>query len=227
MQLPASWTSIIDNELTKPYFVELQQFLAAERTHHQIFPPDERVFTALELTRFDAVRVVVLGQDPYHDVGQAHGLAFSVLPGVKLPGSLRNIFKELHDNLGCALPEHGCLISWAQQGVLLLNSVLTVRAHQANSHRGKGWETFTDVIIRRLCDRNEPIIFVLWGKPAQLKRKLIDTKNHVILEAPHPSPLSAHSGFFGSKPFSKINQTLAGWGKPAIVWQISDEVKVS
>jgi uracil-DNA glycosylase len=226
LRLPISWSLLLGDELTKPYFHDLRQFLAAERAQHQVFPPDDRVFTALELTPFDAVRVVILGQDPYHDVGQAHGLAFSVLPGVKLPASLRNIFKELHDDIGCATPTHGCLISWAQQGVLLLNAVLTVRAHQANSHRGKGWETFTDAIIRRLNERNDPIIFVLWGKPAQLKKKLIDTNKHVILESPHPSPLSAYSGFFGSRPFSKINQALQGWNLPAIDWAIPDDVTV-
>ena len=226
MKLPPSWIPIIGDEWTKPYFVAVKKFLAAERAQHQVFPPEDRVLTALERTPFDGVRVVILGQDPYHDVGQAHGLAFSVLPGVRLPGSLRNIFKELKDDLGCTMPKHGCLISWAQQGVLLLNTVLTVRAHQANSHRGKGWEVFTDAIIQHLSDRAEPMIFVLWGKPAQVKKKLIDTKKHVILEAPHPSPLSAHTGFFGSKPFSKINHTLQSWGKPPIDWQISDDVKV-
>ena len=227
MELPSSWTPILGDEQTKPYFHDLQQFLDAERAQHQVFPSDDRIFTALELTPFDAVRVVILGQDPYHDVGQAHGLAFSVLPGVKLPASLRNIFKELHDDIGCAMSTHGCLISWASQGVLLLNTVLTVRAHQANSHRGKGWETFTDTIIGRLSERADPLIFVLWGKPAQLKKKLIDTKKHVILEAPHPSPLSAHSGFFGSKPFSKINRTLTAWGKPTVAWAIPDVATVS
>ena len=223
MEPPASWTSIIGDEWTKPYFHSLQQFLAAERAQHQVFPPDERVFTALELTPYGAVRVVILGQDPYHDVGQAHGLSFSVLPGVKLPASLVNIFKELHADLGCPKPTHGCLSHWAKQGVLMLNTVLTVRAHEANSHRGKGWETFTDAIIHRLSGRAEPTIFVLWGKPAQAKKTLIDLEKHVVLAAAHPSPLSAHGGFIGSKPFSQINQTLQSWGKPAIDWAIPDQ----
>lgn len=222
MQLPASWIPIVGNELTKPYFHTLQQFLSTERAQHQVFPPDERVFTAFELTPFEQVRVVILGQDPYHDVGQAHGLSFSVLSGVKLPASLRNIFKELHNDLGCAKPTHGCLISWAQQGVLMLNAVLTVRAHQANSHRGQGWETLTDAVIERLGKRTDPTIFVLWGKPAQTKKKLIDVERHVVLESAHPSPLSAHGGFFGSKPFSEINQTLRAWGKAEIEWAIPD-----
>src|SRR5256885_661882 len=148
--LPASWKKVVGNELTKPYFEKLKEFLTQERKQHQVFPPEERVFKALELTPFDEVRVVILGQDPYHNVGQAHGLAFSVLPGVRMPGSLLNIFKELHDDVGCKKPKHGCLVTWAQQGVLLLNTVLTVRAHEANSHRGKGWELFTDSIIHHL-----------------------------------------------------------------------------
>jgi uracil-DNA glycosylase len=220
MKIPATWLPHLRDEIAKPYFVALQQFVAAERAHHQVFPPDEQVYTAFELTPFDAVRVVILGQDPYHDVGQAHGLAFSVRPGVKLPASLRNIFKELHDDLGIPPSKNGCLTPWAEQGVLLLNTVLTVRAHQANSHRGKGWETFTNAVIERLSNRTDPIIFVLWGKPAQAKKKLIDTDKHVILEAAHPSPLSAHHGFFGSKPFSKIDATLTAWGKAAIDWQL-------
>lgn len=226
MILPAAWIPIIGDELTKSYFHDLQQFLTVERAQREVFPPEDRVFAALDLMPFEQVRVVILGQDPYHDVGQAHGLCFSVLPGVKLPGSLRNIFKELKDDLGGTAPKHGCLISWAIQGVLMLNTVLTVRAHEPNSHRGKGWETFTDTIIGRLTNRTDPVIFVLWGKPAQVKKKLIDTNKHVVLESAHPSPLSAHNGFFGSKPFSKINQTLSSWGKPEINWRIPDEIAV-
>jgi uracil-DNA glycosylase len=226
MILPASWVPIVADELTKPYFLDLKRFLETERAEHQVFPPETRVFTALELTPPQDVCVVILGQDPYHDVGQAHGLCFSVLPGAKLPGSLRNIYKELKDDLGVTTPKHGCLISWARQGVLMLNTVLTVRAHQANSHGGKGWETFTDTIIGRLSNRTDPVIFVLWGKPAQAKKKLIDTRKHVVLESAHPSPLSAHHGFFGSKPFSKINQTLSSWGKPEIDWRIPEEKAV-
>jgi uracil-DNA glycosylase len=226
MILPASWMPILGPELTKSYFRDLQGFLTLERANRQVFPLEDRVFAALDLTPFEQVRVVMLGQDPYHDIGQAHGLCFSVLPGVPLPGSLRNIFKELNDDVGCTMPNHGCLIPWAKQGVLLLNTVLTVRAHQANSHRGKGWETFTDTIIGRLSNRIDPMIFVLWGKPAQAKKKLIDTNKHVVLESAHPSPLSAHNGFFGSKPFSKINQTLISWGKPEINWRIPEEKAV-
>jgi uracil-DNA glycosylase len=220
MPIPANWLPVLADEIAKPYFLALQEFVAAERAQHQVFPPDDQVYTAFELTPFDAVRVVILGQDPYHDVGQAHGLAFSVQPGVRLPASLRNIYKELHDDLGIA-PANGCLTPWAEQGVMLLNAVLTVRAHQANSHRGKGWETFTNSVIERLSQRDEPMIFVLWGKPAQAKKKLIDAEKHVILEAAHPSPLSASNGFFGSKPFSQINATLKTWRKPIIDWRIS------
>ena len=218
MQLPASWLPIVGDQLSN----ELVIFVAAERAKRQVFPSEDRVFSALEMTTFDQVRVVILGQDPYHDVGQAHGLAFSVQPNVKLPASLRNIFKELNDDLGIAPSKCGCLIPWAKQGVLLLNTVLTVRAHEANSHRGKGWEIFTDAVIERLGRRTEPIVFALWGKPAQAKKKLIDVERHVVQEAAHPSPLSAHSGFFGSKPFSKINQALREWGEPEIDWAIGD-----
>lgn len=218
MQIPASWRPIVGDKISD----DLQSFLESERTQHQVFPPGEQVFAALELTPFEQVRVVILGQDPYHDVGQAHGLAFSVQPGVKLPASLRNIFKELKDDLGIAAPRCGCLTPWTKQGVLLLNAVLTVRAHQANSHRGKGWEPFTDAIIERLGQREPPLVFVLWGKPAQAKKKLIDTSRHVVLEAAHPSPLSAHNGFFGSRPFSKVNQTLRAWGQGEIDWRIVD-----
>ncbi|MBI1832929.1 MAG: uracil-DNA glycosylase [Planctomycetes bacterium] len=227
MQLPPSWMPIVGDELAKPYFRDLQQFLDRERVDHQVFPPADRVFTALELTPFEAVRVVILGQDPYHDDGQAHGLAFSVLPGVKPPASLRNIFKELHDDVSCSIPKHGCLVPWAKQGVLLLNTVLTVRAHQAHSHRGRGWETFTDALIAALSNRSDPMIFVLWGKPAQAKKPLIDTAKHIVLEAAHPSPLSAHNGFFGSKPFSTINRALQSRGQPPIDWAIPDGIEVS
>jgi uracil-DNA glycosylase len=226
MRLPSSWTDILAEEITRPSFAALEQFLALERSEHQVFPPEDRIFHALHLTPYAAVRVVILGQDPYHGVGQAHGLAFSVLPGVKLPGSLRNIFKEIKDDLGCPTPPHGCLVTWSKQGVLLLNAVLTVRAHDANSHRGQGWEVFTDAIIKKLSDRSDPVVFVLWGKPAQAKRKLIDIERHAVLEAPHPSPLSAHTGFFGSKPFSRINAILKSWDRPPIDWQIPDEVEL-
>ena len=213
---------IVGEEVVQPYFDDLRKFLSAERAAHTILPAEPDVFAALNLVSFDQVRVVLLGQDPYHDIGQAHGLAFSVQPGVKIPPSLRNIYKELAADLACAVPAQGCLTRWAEQGVLLLNTVLTVRAHQANSHRGKGWETFTDAIIERLGQRPAPIVFVLWGKPAQAKKKLIDANRHVVLEAAHPSPLSAHNGFFGSKPFSRINQTLREWGQAEIDWTMRD-----
>ena len=224
MILPNSWMPVVGDELCKAYFHALRQFLVTERAHHQVYPPEERVFSAFDLTPCDSVRVVILGQDPYHDVGQAHGLAFSVLPGVKLAASLRNIFKELHADLGCAVPKHGCLIAWAKQGVLLLNAVLTVRAHEPNSHRRQGWETFTDAVIAALGKRTDPIIFVCWGNHAQTKKKLVDTDRHLVLESAHPSPLSAHNGFFGSKPFSKINAKLREWGKPDLDWRIPDGV---
>jgi uracil-DNA glycosylase len=223
MILPASWMPILGPELTKSYFRNLQDFLTLERAKYQVFPLEDRVFAALDLTPFEQVRVVVLGQDPYHGVGQAHGLCFSVPLGVKLPASLRNIFKELKDDVGGSAPKHGCLISWARQGVLMLNTVLTVRAHEANSHRGRGWETFTDTIIGRLSNRTDPVIFVLWGKPAGAKKRHVDTNKHIVLESAHPSPLSAHHGFFGSKPFSKINQAQTFWGKPEIDWRIPEE----
>lgn len=226
MKLPASWKAVVGDELKKPYFQKLAEFLEAERAQHQVFPPEHQVFTALKLTEYERVRVMILGQDPYHDDGQAHGLAFSVLPGVRFPASLRNIFKELHDDVGIAKPKHGCLVSWAEQDVLLLNTVLTVRAHEPNSHRGKGWEHFTDAIIHRLGERDDPMIFVLWGAHAQAKIKIIDVDKHVILRSAHPSPLSAKNGFFGSTPFSQINATLRKWGKHEIDWAIPDEVEV-
>jgi len=222
LHVPRSWLPILETELAKPYVATLTEFVTSERAAHDVFPTTENVFAAMELTPPEAVRVVILGQDPYHDVGQAHGLAFSVQPGVKLPASLRNIFKELCDDLGVAAPCHGCLTSWARQGVLLLNTVLTVRSHTANSHRGKGWETFTDAIIAALSKKTHKIIFVLWGKPAQAKKALIDAERHVILESPHPSPLSAHTGFLGSKPFSRINARLREWGQQEIDWAIRD-----
>ncbi|MBI2805584.1 MAG: uracil-DNA glycosylase [Planctomycetes bacterium] len=226
MQLPATWTELLGQETATSYFNTLRRFVMAERSVGEVFPPADQVFTALELTPPGAVRVVILGQDPYHDVGQAHGLAFSVLPPVKAPASLRNVFKELHADLGCAPPRHGCLIPWAKQGVLLLNTVLTVRAHKPNSHRGQGWETFTDTLITRLSNRPYPIIFVLWGKPAQAKKKQIDVSRHIVLEAAHPSPLSAHNGFFGSRPFSAINRILCEWNQAEIDWAIPDALEV-
>ncbi len=220
--LPEAWRPIVGDELTKPYYHTLRDFLATERQAHTVYPPEPDVFNALRLTPYADTRVLILGQDPYHDEGQAHGLAFSVRPGVKLPPSLVNIFKELRDDLGCRGPNNGDLAPWATQGVLLLNSVLTVRAHSPASHQGKGWETFTDSVIRAVAAREGPVVFVLWGAFARKKRALIDTGQHTIVESAHPSPLSAHAGFFGSRPFSAINNALRDAGKSPIDWQIED-----
>jgi uracil-DNA glycosylase len=221
-KLPRSWQAIVGDELDKPYFHKLQEFLACERQEHVVYPPEEDIYNALKCTPYEQVNVLLLGQDPYHDEGQAHGLAFSVRPGVKPPPSLMNIFRELQHDLGCRLPNNGYLVPWAKQGVLLLNTVLTVRAHAPNSHQGKGWEKFTDAVIAQVGSREEPVVFVLWGANAQKKTKLIDTDRHVIVQSAHPSPLSAKNGFFGSKPFSKINAALRAAGKPEIDWQLPD-----
>ncbi len=220
--LPPSWRSVLAEELEKPYFQKLQEFLGEERRAHTVFPPPDEVFAALEHTPYDRANVLILGQDPYHDDGQAHGMAFSVKPGVPAPPSLVNIFKELHSDLGCRVPNNGYLVPWADQGVLLLNAVLTVRAHSPNSHKNKGWEKFTDAVIRAVSDKEDPVVFVLWGGYAQKKMKLIDAGRHLVLESAHPSPLSARSGFFGSKPFSQINAALRANGKPEIDWQLPD-----
>jgi uracil-DNA glycosylase len=222
-QLPASWAAVLGDELRAPYFTKLESFVAAERAKHDVFPPEAEVFAAFEHTPFDRVRVLLLGQDPYHDDGQAHGLCFSVRQGVALPPSLRNIYKELNSDLGLTAPEHGCLTTWADRGVMLLNTVLTVRAHEPNSHRKKGWETFTDRVIEALAAREDPLVFMLWGKPAQQKIPLIEKHGgrHEIISTAHPSPLSAKSGFFDSKPFSKVNATLERWGKPPIDWSLA------
>ena len=207
-QLPAPWLDALQPEFAKPYYRELQRFVVEERSKGSVFPPIDDVFNALKLTPLDQVRVLIVGQDPYHDIGQAHGLCFSVRSGITPPPSLKNIFRELREDLGCREPNHGCLESWARQGVLLLNTVLTVRAHQAASHQKKGWETFTDAIIRSVSARTEPIAFVLWAAHAQKKAVLIDDARHLIVKSAHPSPLSANAGFFGSRPFSKINAFL-------------------
>jgi len=225
-KLPTSWHRVLKNELSKPYFHQLQDFLVADRKRHTVYPPAKDVFAAFAITPFEEVRVLLLGQDPYHDDGQAHGLCFSVRPGVKPPPSLANIFKELHEDMGCEIPDHGCLVSWARQGVLMLNVVLTVRAHQAHSHRGKGWETFTDAVIRKVNEKTDPVVFVLWGKPAQKKARLIDLQRHAIVAAAHPSPLSASRGFFGSSPFSTVNRALAERGQKTIDWQIPDRASL-
>ncbi|MFJ8044850.1 uracil-DNA glycosylase [Kitasatospora sp. NPDC096147] len=218
-EVPESWQAALAGELAKPYFAELTDFVAAQRAEHQVFPPSGQEFAALAATPYDKVRVLVLGQDPYHDDNQAHGMSFSVQPGIKIPPSLRNIYKELDADLGVPAPDHGYLMNWAEQGVLLLNAVLTVRAHEANSHKGKGWEKFTDAVISAVSDREEPCVFVLWGNYAKKKLPLIDTSRHVVVQGAHPSPLSAKL-FFGSKPFSQINEALAGFGGEPIDWQL-------
>jgi uracil-DNA glycosylase len=219
--IPASWRAVLADEFEKPYFQELEAFVAEERRNHTVFPPEDEVFNAFKHTPYDTMKVLLLGQDPYHDEGQAHGLCFSVRPGVRPPPSLVNIFKELHDDLGCKVPNNGYLMPWADRGVLLLNAVLTVRAHEPNSHKDKGWERFTDAAIHAAGERDDPVVFVLWGAYAQKKEKLIDTSRHVIIKSAHPSPLSAKK-FFGSKPFSAVNDALVRLGKAPIDWQIPD-----
>ena len=222
VDLPEDWRAAVGDQLEQPYFAKLAEYVDRERAEHKVFPPENDVFNAMKSTPFERAGVLILGQDPYHDDNQAHGLCFSVRPGVPPPPSLVNIFKELRDDVGCRVPNNGCLTPWAEQGVLLLNAVLTVRAHQPNSHKGKGWETFTDSVIRALSGRERPVAFVLWGAYAQKKAELIDTSRHVILRAAHPSPLSARTGFFGSRPFSQIDAFLARTGQSAIDWQIPD-----
>lgn len=216
------WLAPLTPEFAKPYYRELYKKVKEEYATHMIFPPSNEVFSAFELTPLADVKVVILGQDPYHNVGQAHGLCFSVKPDVEIPPSLVNIYKELHDDLGCYIPNNGYLVKWAKQGVLMLNTVLTVRAHQANSHRGIGWEEFTNAAIRVLNEQDRPIVFILWGSPAQRKKEMLDNPKHLILEAPHPSPLSAYRGFFGSKPFSQTNAFLEKNGLTPIDWQIEN-----
>lgn len=222
IDLPESWLRVVGEELDQPYFHKLSAFVDEERRRDAVYPPEGDVFNALKLTPYEQVRVVLLGQDPYHEPGQAHGLCFSVRPGVALPPSLKNIFRELRSDLGCPIPNNGCLIPWAMQGVLLLNTMLTVRAHAANSHRGKGWERFTDAVIRGVNEKESPVVFALWGSAAQRNAALITPARHPIVRAAHPSPLSAHNGFFGSRPFSAINAALHAAGEPAIDWQILD-----
>lgn len=216
------WLTELSPEFHKPYYAKLFQFVKEEYSTKQIFPPADDIFNAFHLTPLSKVKVVILGQDPYHNVGQAHGLCFSVRPEVEIPPSLVNIYKELHDDLGCKIPNNGYLVKWAQQGVLMLNTVLTVQAHMANSHRGKGWEEFTDAAITALNKQDRPIVFILWGRPAQTKERMLNNPNHLILKAPHPSPLSAYNGFFGSRPFSQTNRFLKEHGVEPIDWQIED-----
>ncbi len=214
------WANYLKDELQQPYYRQLRQFLIGEYRTRAVYPDMYSIFNALHYTSYEDTKVVILGQDPYHGEGQAHGLSFSVLPGVAPPPSLLNIFKELQTDLGCEVPAHGCLQAWAEQGVLLLNAVLTVRAHEANSHRNHGWEQFTDKIISLLNEREKPMAFILWGTPARRKKEMITNPRHFIVESPHPSPLSAHRGFFGSRPFSKVNQFLVSQGQTPIEWQL-------
>ncbi len=218
--IPTGWKKEVETEIRAPWYRELATFVDRERRSHEVLPTEEETFLALELTPPHLARVLILGQDPYPTPGHAHGLAFSVRPGVKPPASLRNIFKELHADLGVPIPETGYLAPWAGQGVLLLNAVLTVRAGQSNSHAGKGWETFTDAVIRTLARKRSRVVFVLWGAYAQKKAELIDSGRHSIITAPHPSPLSANRGFFGSRPFSRINRELEGDGQDVIDWSL-------
>jgi uracil-DNA glycosylase len=222
VHIPPSWHEHLAEELDKPYFHKLSQFVDGERQHHTVFPPETEVFSALRITPYERANVLLLGQDPYHDDNQAHGLCFSVQPGIKPPPSLMNIFKELRDDVGFRIPNNGYLVPWAEQGVLMLNAVLTVRAHQANSHKNHGWETFTDAIIRQVNAKKDRVVFILWGGYAQKKLSLIDTTRHHIIQSAHPSPLSARNGFFGSKPFSQVNKALRDAGKPEINWQLPD-----
>ena len=216
------WLPAVNAEFKKPYYADLYKFVKEEYSKVAVFPPADEIFSALHLTPLSKVKVVIIGQDPYHNVGQAHGLCFSVRPEVEIPPSLVNIYKELQSDLGCKIPNNGYLVKWAEQGVLLLNTVLTVRAHQANSHQGKGWEQFTDAIIRAVNAEDRPIAYLLWGRPAQSKMSMLDNPKHKVFTAPHPSPLSAHRGFFGCKHFSQANKFLEENGVSPIDWQIED-----
>lgn len=216
------WNPVLREEFAKPYWADLQQFVVGERQRATVYPPHDEVFAALHLTPYTEVKAMMLGQDPYHGPNQAHGLCFSVRKGVPLPPSLQNIFKELEQDVGINAPDHGCLDHWARQGVLLLNATLTVRRSAAASHQGKGWETFTDEVLKAVNEKEERVVFILWGASARKKKSLIDTSRHVIIESPHPSPLSASSGFFGSRPFSRTNAALVDAGREPIDWAIPD-----
>ncbi|MDN4606061.1 uracil-DNA glycosylase [Sporosarcina highlanderae] len=216
------WEKILSEEFQKPYYLQLRDFIREEYTNHKVYPQMEDMWTAFKLTPFKDVKVVILGQDPYHGPNQAHGLSFSVKPGVKIPPSLRNMFKELQSDIGCDVPQSGTLTGWAEQGVLMLNTILTVREGEAHSHRKSGWHLFTDEVIRKLSDRNEAVVFILWGRPAQEKKKLIDETRNAIIESVHPSPLSASRGFFGSRPYSKANQILEQWNEKPVDWCMTE-----
>ncbi|MEK6658630.1 MAG: uracil-DNA glycosylase [Campylobacterota bacterium] len=217
-KIESSWREVLFDEFQKPYFKTLKEFLVEEKQNHTVYPHGSNIFAAFNNTPFEHVKVVILGQDPYHGVNQAHGLAFSVNDGVPFPPSLQNIFKELRDDMGCDMPKSGNLTGWTKEGVFLLNTVLTVRASEANSHKSRGWEIFTDSVIRLLSEQKESLVFILWGAPAGAKASLIDAKKHLILKSPHPSPLSSYRGFFGSKPFSKTNEFLKERGLQPIEW---------
>ena len=219
--LTNDWAKALDGEFRQPYYRQLYQFVKNEYARTTVYPPAEDIFNAMHFTPLSKVKVLILGQDPYHNEHQAHGLSFSVLPDQPdIPPSLQNIYKELQDDLGCEIPSHGYLKKWADQGVLLLNTVLTVRAHQANSHQGRGWEQFTDAIIRAVNAKDSPVVYMLWGRPAQSKIPMLTNPKHLILKAPHPSPLSAYRGFFGCKHFSQANAFLESHGESPIDWQI-------
>ena len=221
--IEGDWLEAVGDEFKKPYYKDLYEFVKNEYSTHVVYPPSEDIFNALHFTPLKDVKVLILGQDPYHEPGQAHGLSFSVLPGkADTPPSLQNIYKELNDDLGCYIPNNGYLKKWADQGVLMLNTVLTVRAHAAGSHQGKGWEQFTDAIIRAVNKKDEPVVYMLWGRPAQMKRSMLNNPKHLVLTAPHPSPLSAYRGFFGCKHFSQANEFLKANGVEPIDWQIEN-----
>ena len=220
--ISGAWAKALEGEFHKPYYKKLFETVGKEYATHQIFPAGDDIFNAFHFTPLSKVKVLILGQDPYHNVHQAHGLSFSVLPGEEAPPSLKNIYKELHDDCGCYIPNNGYLKKWADQGVLLLNTVLTVRAHQANSHQGRGWENFTDAVIQAVNAQDRPIVYMLWGRPAQSKIPMLTNPKHLILTAPHPSPLSAYRGFFGCKHFSKANEFLKANGAEPIDWQIEN-----
>ena len=216
------WSEKLKDEYKKDYYRKLFEFVGSEYSTHTVYPPGDDIFNAFHLTPLSNVKVVIIGQDPYHEPGQAHGLSFSVKPGVDIPPSLVNIYKELQSDLGCYIPNNGYLVKWAEQGVLLLNAVLTVRAHAAASHQNKGWEQFTDAVIRIVNDIDRPIVFLLWGGFARGKKSMLTNPNHLVLEAPHPSPLSSYRGFFGCRHFSKANEFLVSHGSTPIDWQIEN-----
>ena len=222
VQIGNSWDEVLAGEFEKEYYQKLREFLKEEYSTRRVYPSMENIFRSLKETPYDRVKAVIIGQDPYHEPGQAHGLSFSVKPGVDIPPSLQNIYKELQDEMGCYIPNNGYLVKWARQGVLLLNAVLTVRAHAAASHQGKGWENFTDAVIREVNKKDAPVVFMLWGSFARSKKAMLDNPKHLILEAPHPSPLSAYRGFFGCNHFKRCNEFLSSNGLTPVDWQIEN-----